>query len=135
MPAKYFAGKNGFVNIVGFPNGTFKINKWTYLTDKSLLEISNTKSQGTTQFIGNFNAGSISASGYMTDELLAEATDEFSDFHGGVEVKFDLYLDFDSIPKLGFTDIDAILDDIQFSDTIDGVATFEIKALVNQPLS
>lgn len=135
MPAKYFAGKNGFVNIVGFPNGLFKITDWTYIRDKGLIDITNTKSNGTTQYIGNLNAGSITASGYMTDALLEEALDEFSDFQGGVEVKFDLYLDFDSTPKLGFTDIDAILDDIEFSDSIDGVAEFEIRALVNQPLS
>lgn len=134
MAAKYFAGKTGYATIEGFPAGRLKISSWNYVDDNNLVEITNTRSYGKQQFIGNLQGGTITCDGYMTDDLLNNLKPGNNQLlFGGKEVVFDLYLDYDAFPKLGFTDIDAIIDDLTYGFDVNGVATFQIKANINEP--
>jgi hypothetical protein len=129
MASIYFAGYLGGFNLVDLPEKLFKVHKWNFVKDKDLVDISNTNALGTQQFISNLNAGTIKATGYMTDDLL-EAINNF-DIEIGSEVKFNLY--FDQEESLGFTDIDCVIDDINFTMDIQSVGNFTISAVISEP--
>jgi hypothetical protein len=129
MASIYFAGYLGGFNLVDLPEKLFKVHKWNFVKDKDLVDISNTNALGTQQFISNLNAGTIKATGYMTDDLL-EAINDF-DIEIGSEVKFNLY--FDQEESLGFTDIDCVIDDINFTMDIQSVGNFTISAVISEP--
>lgn len=129
MASIYFAGYLGGFNLVDLPEKLFKVHKWSFVKDKGLVDISNTNALGTQQFISNLNAGTIKATGYMTDDLL-EAINNF-DIEIGSEVKFNLY--FDQEESLGFTEIDCVIDDINFTMDIQSVGNFTISAVISEP--
>jgi hypothetical protein len=130
MPAKYFAGRSGYFTIDDFPERQFAMFNWSYVKDKGLVDISNTNAFGTEQYIGNLHAGSVTAEGYITDTLV----DIINDVNGlqiGNEIVLNLYVDANT--ALGFTGINAVLDDITFDMPLDGAATFVLKAIISEP--
>jgi hypothetical protein len=129
MAAIYYAGFSGGFRIQDLPENLFKVNKWTYVQDKGLVDISNTNALGTEMYIGNLNSGSVKAVGFMTDELLDVINGNQLEI--GSEVFFDLYLD--AANTLGFTNVACVLDDITYNMDIQQVATFTITALISEP--
>jgi len=129
MAAIYYAGFSGGFRIQDLPENLFKVNKWTYVQDKGLVDISNTNALGTEMYIGNLNSGSVKAVGFMTDELLDVINNNQLEI--GSEVFFDLYLD--AANTLGFTNVACVLDDITYNMDIQQVATFTITALISEP--
>ena len=130
MPAKYFTGKSGSFIVDGFPDRTFAMFNWSYVKDKGLVDISNTNAFGTEQYIGNLNAGTVSAEGFMTDILLNDVINN-NEIQAGDEIILNLYIDANT--SLGFTEIYAIVDDFTFDMPLDGAATFVLKALISEP--
>lgn len=129
MAAIYYAGFSGGFRIQDLPENLFKVNKWTYVQDKGLVDISNTNALGTEMYIGNLHSGSVKAVGFMTDELLDVINNNQLEI--GSEVFFDLYLD--AANTLGFTNVACVLDDITYNMDIQQVATFTITALISEP--
>jgi len=129
MAAIYYAGFSGGFRIQDLPENLFKVNKWTYVQDKGLVDISNTNALGTEMYIGNLHSGSVKAVGFMTDELLDVINGNQLEI--GSEVFFDLYLD--AANTLGFTNVACVLDDITYNMDIQQVATFTITALISEP--
>ncbi len=127
--ATYYAGKSGGFDIAELPAGTFKIDKWTYVADRGLIDVSCTNTLGTECYIGNLKAGTVKATGYVTLELVSEFN--LFGFAAGDEITLNLYVD--DVAKVGFRDIYAIIDDITFEDDVSGVATFELTALISLP--
>ena len=128
--ANYFSGKSGRLVIDGFADDVFKISTWSYVSDKSLVEISNSLSFGKEQYIANLTSGNITAEGFMTNTLLDTVFDGTS-LVQGQEVLFNLYFDYAN--TLGFTNIEAILDEFDFSMDNDGTGKFKITALLSEP--
>ena len=131
MGVAYFCGKSGGFVLDDYEDTFFKIQKWTYIKDKGLVDISNTNALGTDQYIGNLNSGSIKASGFMTDEQLKIFND--NEIEAGQEVTFNLYFDILADTPLGFENIQAVIDDITFGMDYTTNGTFLITALISEP--
>lgn len=128
--ANYFSGNKGRAVIVGIAADALKIFRWTYVSDKSLVDITNSLSFGKDQFIANLHSGEINAEGYMTDNALDNVFLNDSIVQGQ-EIQFDLY--FDYADTSGFTNIDCIIDEFDFSMENSGNGKFKIKALISEP--
>lgn len=133
--ANYFQGYKGRMVIDGYAPDVFKVNRWQYVSDKSLVDITNSLSFGKDQFIKNLTSGTITAEGYMTETLVTQVFDPngASPLEQGQEVVFDLYFDYIANTKIGFENIDAIIDEFDFAVDNAGTGTFRIRALLNEP--
>lgn len=135
MPDIYFSGYLGRMVVQGFPENIFTVTNWSFVKDKGLVDVTNSLSFGKNQFIGNLRGGTIRADGYVTERLMEEVfNDDPLDpsLESGQEVKFDLYFEFGDV-NVGFTDIDAIIDELDFSMTIDGTGAFTVTARISEP--
>jgi len=135
MPDVYFSGFLGRMVIATFPDDIFTCTNWSYVKDKGLVDITNSLSFGKNQYIPNLQGGTIKADGYVTERLMEEIFNDDPNnpaLAAGTEVKFDLYFEFGDV-NIGFTDIDAIIDELDFSMTNDGTATFTVSARISEP--
>lgn len=141
--ANYFSGKNGRLTIPdkamagqvvdsGLTNDELKLTSWEFTKVTTPVDISNTRSYGKEQYIGNLSGGTITAEGYMTDTFLESLIQV--NIEPGNYVKFDLYFDFNSAPKKGFFGINgvwAIIENFVFSDDYADTGAFSISAIVS----
>jgi hypothetical protein len=131
----YFSGYLGRMVIDGFPDDVFTLTDWNYVYDKGLVEITNSLSFGTNQFIGNLRSGTISANGYVTERLMETVfNDDPNDpaLRPGLEAVFNLYFEYGNT-DVGFTEIPTVIDELDFSMTVDGTGTFSVKARISEP--
>ena len=135
MPDVYFSGYLGRMVIATFPDDIFTCKNWSYVRDQGLVDITNSLSFGKSQYIPNLQGGTITADGYVTERLMEEV---FNDdplnplLDAGLEVKFDLYFEFSDL-DIGFKDIDAIIDELDFAMSNDGTGTFTVTARISEP--
>lgn len=128
MAQTFFAGKSGNVKVDGYQN-VLRVKNWNYVSDKTLLDITNSLSYGTDQFIPTLNSGNITLNGYITKQWFDDNIDAF--LKQGTEVKVDLY--FDNANTIGFKDIDAIVDEFDFNLDLEGVGIYKMTLLRNEP--
>lgn len=129
MATQYFAGKGGAVKVDGF-DAPLKVSEWNYVSDKSLLEITNSLSFAVSQYIPTIVTGSITLQGFVTDAMFNSIITP-ENLVQGQEVKVDLYFKKDG--DIGFTNIDAIIDEFDYTLPIDGVGTYKMTLLRNEP--
>jgi hypothetical protein len=127
--SQYFAGKSATIKIDGYQN-SLHARSWNYVSDKSLLDITNSLSFGKEQYIATLKAGTIVMEGYITDTLLNDIINN-DIIVQGQEVIVDLFVNADS--SLGFSNVDAIVDEFIFNTDINDASTYTMKLLLNEP--
>ena len=128
MAQTFFAGKSGNVKVAGYQN-QLRVKSWSYVSDKTLLDITNSLSYGTDQFIATLTSGNIVLNGFITKQWFDDNIAVF--LEQGTEVKVDLF--FDNANNIGFKDIDAIVDEFDYSLDLEGVGTYKMTLLRNEP--
>lgn len=128
MAQTFFAGKSGNVKVDGYQN-VLRVKSWNYVSDKTLLDITNSLSYGTDQFIATLTSGNITLNGFITKQWFDDNINVF--LEQGTEVKVDLY--FDNANTIGFKDIDAIIDEFDFNLDLEGVGIYKMTLLRNEP--
>lgn len=133
--ANYFSGKYGRLRMTGFADTLFTLTDWEYEIDKSLIDITNFQSRksgnAAEQRIGNLYQGTITGTGVMTDTLKNVITN--NQLRSGQEVVMDLFFYYGPPANIGFVGIDAIIDNLSFSVSVQGTATVTITAKLNIP--
>jgi|688.fasta_scaffold1447693_2 hypothetical protein len=128
MAQTFFAGKSGNVKVDGYQN-VLRVKSWNYVSGKTLLDITNSLSYGTDQFISTLNSGNITLNGFITKQWFDDNIIAF--LEQGTEVKVDLY--FDNANTIGFEDIDAVIDEFDFNLDLEGVGIYKMTLLRNEP--
>lgn len=131
MPQAYYQGHKGRFVLTDESNDIFTFSSWTYRDENRIVDISNTLANGKEQFIENLVGGTITGDGFLTQYLYDRVASKL--LKPGQEIKVNLYLDWFVTPKIGFTDIDAVIQDFETNLDINGTATFTLTAVVSEP--
>lgn len=137
--AEYFAGKFGSFQLKNIAENIFPIMNWTYDNNRSNVDITNMRSKytfndiGGESFIKNLVQGTITAQGQMTRELLDFLL--VGTLDAGTEAVFNLYFLYTEDDKLGFEELDAIIDKFEYNMDIQSSGTFSITANLAVPLT
>lgn len=131
MPQAYYQGHKGRFVLTDYANDIFTFSSWTYRDENRIVDISNTLANGKEQYIENLVGGTITGDGFLTQYLYEEVAAKL--LKPGQEIKVNLYLDWTVTPKLGFTDVDAVIQDFETNMDINGTATFTLTAVVSEP--
>jgi hypothetical protein len=131
MPQAYYQGYKGRFVLNTYPDNIFTFSSWTYRDENRIIDITNTYSNGKEQFIENLVGGTITGDGFLTQLLYEEVASKL--LKPGQEIKVNLYLNWESNPKLGFTSIDAVIQDFETTVDVSGTAKFTLNALVSDP--
>jgi hypothetical protein len=131
MPQAYYQGYKGRFVLTDYDNDIFTFSSWIYRDENRIIDISNTYSNGKEQFIENLIGGTITGEGFLTKYLYEEVASKL--LKPGQEIKVNLYLNWESNPKLGFTSIDAVIQDFETTVDVSGTATFTLNAVISEP--
>jgi len=131
MPQSYYQGYKGRFVLTDYDDDIFTFSSWTYRDENRIIDITNTYSNGKEQFIENLIGGTITGEGFLTQYLYEEVASKL--LKPGQEIKVNLYLNWDANPKIGFTNIDAVIQDFETTVDVSGTATFTLNAVVSEP--